>query len=59
MSDRDDLVALTIRYATAIDTEQYSLLTKVFTNDAQVDYGDRIVITEVGQTWSLPTHFQE
>ena len=43
MSDRDDLVDLTIRYATAIDTEQYSLLTKVFTDDAQLDYG------EVGQ----------
>lgn len=43
MSDRDDLVELTIRYATAIDTEQYSLLTKVFTTDADVDYG------EVGQ----------
>jgi hypothetical protein len=43
MSDRDDLVELTIRYATAIDTEQYSLLTKVFTDDAQLDYG------EVGQ----------
>ncbi|OBK81020.1 nuclear transport factor 2 family protein [Mycobacterium sp. 1164985.4] len=43
MSDRDELVELTIRYATAIDTEQYSLLTQVFTDDAQVDYG------EVGQ----------
>jgi hypothetical protein len=43
MSDRDDLFDLTIRYATAIDTNQYSLLTEVFTDDAQVDYG------EVGQ----------
>lgn len=43
MTDRDDLVELTIRYATAIDTEQYSLLTQVFTDEAQVDYA------EVGQ----------
>ncbi|HKV19245.1 MAG TPA: nuclear transport factor 2 family protein [Mycobacterium sp.] len=39
MTDRDDLVELTIRYATAIDTGQYSLLTTVFTDDAHVDYG--------------------
>jgi hypothetical protein len=43
MTDRDEIVELTVRYATAIDTTQYSLLTKVFTDDAQVDYG------EVGQ----------
>nr|WP_090277697.1 nuclear transport factor 2 family protein [Mycolicibacterium komanii]CRL72584.1 Putative lumazine-binding protein [Mycolicibacterium komanii] len=40
MSDRDDLAELTVRYATAIDTEQYSLLTQVFTDDAQVNYGE-------------------
>ena len=39
VTDRDDLVELTIRYATAIDTEQYSLLSTVFTSDADVDYG--------------------
>lgn len=43
MSDRDEIVDLTIRYATAIDSQQYSLLTTVFTDDAHVDYG------EVGQ----------
>lgn len=40
MSDRDELVDLTIRYATAIDSQQYSLLTEVFTKNAQVDYGE-------------------
>ena len=43
MTDRDEIVELTVRYATAIDSLQYSLLTTVFTDDAQVDYG------EVGQ----------
>jgi SnoaL-like protein len=43
MTDRENLVELTHRYATAIDGHQYSLLTEVFTDDAQVDYG------EVGQ----------
>jgi hypothetical protein len=40
MTDRDELVDLTVRYATAIDDHQYSLLTKVFTDDAQLDYGE-------------------
>jgi ketosteroid isomerase-like protein len=40
MSDRDEIVELTVRYATAIDSRQYSLLTTVFTDDAQVDYGE-------------------
>lgn len=39
MSDRDDVFDLTVRYATAIDSQQYSLLTTVFTEDAHVDYG--------------------
>lgn len=39
MSDHDDLFDLTVRYATAIDTQQYSLLTSVFTQDAHIDYG--------------------
>ena len=39
MSDRDDLFDLTVRYATAIDSQQYRLLTTVFTQDAHVDYG--------------------
>ena len=43
MSDRDEIVELTVRYATAIDSLQYSLLTTVFTDDARLDYG------EVGQ----------
>lgn len=40
MTDRDELVDLTVRYATAIDGHQYSLLTQVFTDDAQLDYGE-------------------
>ena len=43
MTDREELVDLTIRYATAIDSRQYPLLTTVFTDDAELDYG------EVGQ----------
>jgi ketosteroid isomerase-like protein len=40
VSDRDEIVELTVRYATAIDNRQYSLLTTVFTDDALVDYGE-------------------
>ena len=40
MTDRDEIVALTIRYATAIDSEQYELLSTVFTADADLDYGE-------------------
>lgn len=40
MSDRDELVDLTIRYATAIDSRQYPLLATVFTADAELDYGE-------------------
>lgn len=43
MTDRDDIIDLTIRYATAIDGRQYQLLSTVFTADAELDYG------EVGQ----------
>lgn len=43
MTDRDDIVELTIRYATAIDAKQYALLQDVFTDEATVDY------REVGQ----------
>lgn len=39
MTDRDEIFDLTVRYATAIDSHQYSLLTEVFTDDAQLDYG--------------------
>ncbi|MDT5139031.1 MAG: hypothetical protein QOD58_3293 [Mycobacterium sp.] len=39
MSDRDEIVELTHRYATAIDSRQYSLLATVFTEDAELDYG--------------------
>jgi SnoaL-like domain len=42
-SDRDEIVDLTLRYATAIDSRHYSLLATVFTTDAELDYG------EVGQ----------
>ncbi|MDZ4268738.1 MAG: nuclear transport factor 2 family protein [Mycobacterium sp.] len=40
MTDREEIVELTVRYATAIDSLQYSLLTTVFTDDARVDYGE-------------------
>lgn len=40
MTDREELVDLTIRYATAIDSRQYDLLSTVFTSDAEVDYGE-------------------
>jgi SnoaL-like protein len=40
MTDREELIDLTIRYATAIDTRQYPLLSTVFTADADVDYGE-------------------
>ena len=40
MTDRDEIVALTIRYATAIDSEQYEMLSTVFTADADLDYGE-------------------
>jgi hypothetical protein len=43
MTDREELIDLTIRYATAIDSEKYPLLSTVFTTDAELDYG------EVGQ----------
>lgn len=39
-SDREELVDLTIRYATAIDSRQYQLLATVFTADAELDYGE-------------------
>lgn len=40
MSDREELVDATIRYATAIDSQQYDLLSTVFTADADLDYGE-------------------
>ena len=40
MTDRDEIVAATIRYATAIDSQQYELLSTVFTADADLDYGE-------------------
>lgn len=43
MTDREELIDLTIRYATAIDSRHYDLLATVFTADADIDYG------EVGQ----------
>lgn len=39
MTDRDDIVELTIRYATVIDSKQYALLQDVFTDDAVVEIG--------------------
>lgn len=38
-SDREQIFDLTVRYATAIDSRQYSLLETVFTGDAAIDYG--------------------
>ena len=40
MTDHDEIVALTIRYATAIDSRQYARLSTVFTADADLDYGE-------------------
>lgn len=40
MTDREEIVDLTIRYATAIDSRQYRLLATVFTADADLDYGE-------------------
>ncbi len=40
MTDREEIVDLTIRYATAIDSRQYELLSTVFTADADLDYGE-------------------
>lgn len=40
MTDRDEILALTIGYATAIDSRQYELLSTVFTADADLDYGE-------------------
>src|SRR5690349_18462064 len=40
MTDREELIDLTIRYATAIDSRQYPLLSTVFTADADLDYGE-------------------
>jgi SnoaL-like domain len=39
MSDREDIFELTVRYATAIDSRQYNLLSTVFTEKADLDYG--------------------
>jgi hypothetical protein len=39
MSDREDIFEVTVRYATAIDTRQYDLLSTVFTEEADLDYG--------------------
>jgi ketosteroid isomerase-like protein len=41
--DRDDIIDVTVRYATAIDSRQWDLLSTVFADDAVLDYG------EVGQ----------
>jgi SnoaL-like domain len=40
ISDRDQIIDLTIRYATAIDSRQYAVLSTVFTADAELDYGE-------------------
>ena len=52
MSDREELIDLTIRYATAIDSQQYHLLAGVFAADATMDYG------EVGQ-WTSAAEITE
>lgn len=38
--DREEIIDLMIRYATAIDSRQYQLLSTVFTADADLDYGE-------------------
>jgi ketosteroid isomerase-like protein len=40
MTDRNDIFDLTVRYATAIDSQQYGDLTRVFADDAVIDYGE-------------------
>jgi SnoaL-like domain len=39
-NDREEIIDLTIRYATAIDNRQYQLLSTVFTANAELDYGE-------------------
>jgi len=38
--DRDEIVALLVRYARAIDTKDWKLLRSCFTDEATTDYGD-------------------
>jgi ketosteroid isomerase-like protein len=38
--DRADIIDVTVRYATAIDSRQWSLLATVFAEDAVMDYGE-------------------
>ncbi len=40
MSDRDDISAVLIRYATAIDTQDWPLFRTCFTDDVHADYGE-------------------
>jgi SnoaL-like domain len=39
-NDREEIIDVTIRYATAIDNRQYQLLSTVFTANAELDYGE-------------------
>jgi SnoaL-like domain len=39
-NDREEIIDLAIRYATAIDNRQYQLLSTVFTSNAELDYGE-------------------
>ncbi|MGA2519312.1 MAG: nuclear transport factor 2 family protein [Acidimicrobiales bacterium] len=39
-SDREEVVAVLIRYARAVDTKDWELLRTCFTQDATCDYGD-------------------
>ncbi len=38
--DRQDITDLIVRYATAIDRREWSLFRTIFTDDAEVDYGE-------------------
>ena len=38
LADRSEIHDVLVRYATAIDTKQFELLSEVFTPDARVDY---------------------
>jgi hypothetical protein len=39
MTDREDIVDVLVRYATGIDSRDWSLFRTCFTDDAQFDYG--------------------
>jgi 3-phenylpropionate/cinnamic acid dioxygenase small subunit len=59
MSDRDEITAVLIRYATGIDTQDWPLFRTCFTDDVQADYGDIGLWTDVdGITEFMATSHQ-